>query len=63
MLDGLLDGLPINSIITKLLWIIKEAEAILLKILNFMSGTELTWDDWISKTATTTAVETTTGVQ
>ena len=62
-MSDLLSGLPINSIITKLLWIIKEAEAILLKILNFMSGTDLTWDDWISKTATTTAVETTTGVQ
>ena len=52
-MGDLLSSLPLNSIITKLLWIIRSFEVYLLKILNAITGQELTWDDWIEKFSTT----------
>lgn len=46
--------LPINKLITALLYFIKMAETYLLKFLNSASGSNLSWEQWERKFGITT---------
>ncbi|HHU83662.1 MAG TPA: hypothetical protein GXZ23_00625 [Clostridiales bacterium] len=45
-MDGIFDSLPINDLITTLMWLMKIFEEYLLKILNAITGNNFSWEEW-----------------